>query len=411
MRLLFMVPLRNKPSVIEFSPSLPMCALGYDDGQIQLIEIIGRQPKEIVNPHSVEQHIHKVVGLTFCDDLKAFCSSCVSGELKVWDLGNRLLDRVILNKEPKVLFFNGGKGDVVVGQGNYLLKVEKETWLPPGGMEALEKANRQLAVMKLQARFRGSSIRRILGTGVQSKVMDHTYGDDTEDVVVGIDGSLRRWKKKEDKVEDELEGAEEKKEREAEEEMRQLIGLSVNDEKGGGGEGEEESEEGEEESKEGEERGEEVEEEEEEEEVIDRRDEFRRNPKLHAIALPPTERGSGKTKGRRLGFNKHRKLISPARRAGKKSGPYKNVTRKEEKLGSLLDTTTFDVDLMLGSITPSLDAAAKRYTDRMKQEQRIETSSITEALKRMAERETIIEEEVEEVEEKLKNYARRSTLL
>ena len=187
--------------------------------------------------------------------------------------------------------------------------------------------------------------------------------------------------------------------------------LKAKNAEGGGGEGEEESEEGEEESKEGEERGEEVEEEEEEEEVIDRRDEFRRNPKLHAIALPPTERGSGKTKGRRLGFNKHRKLISPARRAGKKSGPYKNVTRKEEKLGSLLDTTTFDVDLMLGSITPSLDAAAKRYTDRMKQEQRIETSSITEALKRMAERETIIEEEVEEVEEKLKNYARRSTLL
>ncbi|GMH75440.1 hypothetical protein TrRE_jg12194, partial [Triparma retinervis] len=106
------------------------------------------------------------------DDLKAYCSSCMGGELKVWDLGNRLLDRVILNKVPKVIFFNGSKGDVVVGQGDYLLRVAKDTWLPPGGFEALEKANKHLAVLKLQARFRGSSMRRLLGTGVRSTVKE-----------------------------------------------------------------------------------------------------------------------------------------------------------------------------------------------------------------------------------------------
>jgi hypothetical protein len=51
MRLVFMVPLRKQPTAIEISPTLPLCLLGYEDGQIQLIEIVGRQPKEIVNPH------------------------------------------------------------------------------------------------------------------------------------------------------------------------------------------------------------------------------------------------------------------------------------------------------------------------------------------------------------------------
>jgi WD40 repeat protein len=50
MRLVFMIPLRKQPTAIEFSPTLPMCLLGYEDGQIQLIEIVGRQPKEIFNP-------------------------------------------------------------------------------------------------------------------------------------------------------------------------------------------------------------------------------------------------------------------------------------------------------------------------------------------------------------------------
>ena len=89
MRLMCSVPLRDEPTAIDFSPTLPVCALGYSDGQIRLIEIVGNQPKEITNPHTLEQHIGAVCALSFCDDLKVYCSSSLDGQLKVWDLGNR----------------------------------------------------------------------------------------------------------------------------------------------------------------------------------------------------------------------------------------------------------------------------------------------------------------------------------
>ena len=169
--------------------------------------------------------------------MKTYCSSTVGGELKVWDLGNRLLDRVILNKTPKVIFFNGSKGDVVVGQGNYLLRVSKDTWLPPGGLDALEKANKHLAILKLQARFRGSSIRRVLGTGIHSKVLNHTRGDDGEGVSVSEDGTLRKKKTEEAKYREDGgvlagEGIG------LEQEMKELLESGGNAMKGeGGGEG------------------------------------------------------------------------------------------------------------------------------------------------------------------------------
>ena len=155
------------------------------------------QPREITNPHTLEQHIGEVCSLSFCDELKVYASSSVDGQLKVWDLGNRLLDRVLLNKDPKVCFFNGGLGEIVVGQGNYLLKVTKDTWLPPGGQRALDISNNQLAVMKIQARVRGSSIRRMLGTGIRQNKMTFVEGDSafsSEVTVLGRDGKMRRKK-------------------------------------------------------------------------------------------------------------------------------------------------------------------------------------------------------------------------
>ncbi len=47
MTILFSLPLRGKPTAIAFSRKLPFCALGYADGSLQLIELIGRQPSEV----------------------------------------------------------------------------------------------------------------------------------------------------------------------------------------------------------------------------------------------------------------------------------------------------------------------------------------------------------------------------
>jgi len=94
---------------------------------------------------------------------------------------------------PGVCFFNGKQGDIVISQGNYLLKVCKATWLPPGAQEALEDRQQKEAVMKIQAKLRGNSIRRVLGSGIQTKPMAFFSGDEEgEGATMGIDGKYHR---------------------------------------------------------------------------------------------------------------------------------------------------------------------------------------------------------------------------
>lgn len=175
MRLIYTIPLKNKLSVVEFSVRMPICACGYEDGQVQLIELNGRQPKEVVNSHTLEQHSTRVCSLAFCDIAKVYCSCSIDGQVKIWDLGNRLLDRVILNKPPTVCFFSGHSSNIVLSQGAYLLMLRKETWMPPGGKKALMEENTKLAIMKLQARFRGSKARLSM---TDNRVLDYMHGDD-----------------------------------------------------------------------------------------------------------------------------------------------------------------------------------------------------------------------------------------
>lgn len=76
--------------------------------------------------------------------------------------------------------------------------------MPPGGQKALEVANNQLAVLKIQARFRGSSIRRVLGTGIRHQRMSFVEGDHAgseEVTVLGRDGVMRRKREKKEVVE------------------------------------------------------------------------------------------------------------------------------------------------------------------------------------------------------------------
>ncbi len=197
MKLSYTLPLRGEPTAIAFSDVYPLCCLGFKDGMVQLIELVGSQPIEVDNPHTLEQHIDEVCSVSFCDELQVYCSSSLDRTIKIWDFGNRLLDRVILNKDPIVCFFNGKSGDVVVGQGNYLLKVNKGTWLPPGGEKALQERQSRDAALKIQARFRGTSIRRVLGTGIQSKELSYIKGDqESNETFLGIDGKFHRRVKK-----------------------------------------------------------------------------------------------------------------------------------------------------------------------------------------------------------------------
>jgi WD40 repeat protein len=197
MRHCFTIPMRAMPTAATISDTLPYIALGYADGLVQLIEIVGNAPVEVDNVHTLEQHIDVVTNITFCDQFHVYCSASNDHSIKVWDFGNRLLDRVMLNKDPSVCFFNGKAADVVVGQGNYLLKIMKSTWLPAGAQEVLENSQQKDAVIKIQSKLRGASIRRVLGSGIRTKQMSFIGGDDTGGGghVLGADGKFHRGKK------------------------------------------------------------------------------------------------------------------------------------------------------------------------------------------------------------------------
>jgi len=89
MKLVFTLPLRGSPTATAVSNSLPFVALGFKDGMVQLIEIVGNQPIEVDNPHTLEQHIDSVVSLSFCDEFQVYCSASADQSIKVWDFGNR----------------------------------------------------------------------------------------------------------------------------------------------------------------------------------------------------------------------------------------------------------------------------------------------------------------------------------
>jgi len=164
MRLIVTLPLRQEPTAVGFSEEHQLCGLGYKDGMLQLIELSDAHLIEIDNPHTLEQHTDAICAVSFCDEWSVYCSASRDLSVKVWDYGNRLLDRVVLNKVPEVVFFNGSCGDIVVSQGSYLLKIEKSTWCPPSvdefHREQAKKKEEDSTAKKVQALFRGRISRR-----------------------------------------------------------------------------------------------------------------------------------------------------------------------------------------------------------------------------------------------------------
>ena len=67
MKLVVTLPLRHDPTAFAFSDMHQLCALGYKDGLMQLIELSDSHLIEIDNPHTLEQHTDEICAISFCD--------------------------------------------------------------------------------------------------------------------------------------------------------------------------------------------------------------------------------------------------------------------------------------------------------------------------------------------------------
>lgn len=72
-------------------------------------------------------HMDDVTGLTSCPKMRLFASCSADGSVKIWDESNRLLRMIKLNATPTSICFCSQKGDLIVGIGKHLHKINYAT--------------------------------------------------------------------------------------------------------------------------------------------------------------------------------------------------------------------------------------------------------------------------------------------
>ncbi|XP_071824021.1 uncharacterized protein [Apostichopus japonicus] len=83
------------------------------------------------NDHSPdEDHIDTVTGLACNPRMRYFASSSLDGTIKIWDEYNRLIRSIKLNAEPYSLNFCTDRGDLLVGIGNHVHRIDHTSYLP-----------------------------------------------------------------------------------------------------------------------------------------------------------------------------------------------------------------------------------------------------------------------------------------
>jgi WD40 repeat protein len=74
--------------------------------------------------NSDNDHTDDVTGVASCHKMRLFASSSLDGSVRIWDESNHLLRVITLNALPTCLSFCSQKGDLLVGIGNHLHKIE-----------------------------------------------------------------------------------------------------------------------------------------------------------------------------------------------------------------------------------------------------------------------------------------------
>lgn len=72
-------------------------------------------------------HMDDVTGLTSCPKMRLFASCSADGSVRIWDESNRLLRMIKLNAAPTSICFCSQKGDLIVGIGKHLHKINYAT--------------------------------------------------------------------------------------------------------------------------------------------------------------------------------------------------------------------------------------------------------------------------------------------
>lgn len=68
-----------------------------------------------------------VTGLASCAKMRLFASCSADGSVRVWDESNKLLRVIKLNATPTSICFSSQKGDLIVGIGKHLHKINYAT--------------------------------------------------------------------------------------------------------------------------------------------------------------------------------------------------------------------------------------------------------------------------------------------
>ena len=71
-----------------------------------------------------------IVGLTSCQKLKLVASASRDGTIKLWNESNSQVRLIHLNAIPHSISFCSEKGDLLVGVGEHLHKIDYKKYMP-----------------------------------------------------------------------------------------------------------------------------------------------------------------------------------------------------------------------------------------------------------------------------------------
>ncbi|EDO49220.1 predicted protein [Nematostella vectensis] len=83
--------------------------------------------KDRFDHNNDNDHTDEITGVASCPKMRLFASCGLDGSLRIWDEANNLLRVITLNATPTSLSFCSQKGDLLVGIGNHLHKIEYAT--------------------------------------------------------------------------------------------------------------------------------------------------------------------------------------------------------------------------------------------------------------------------------------------
>ncbi|XP_048577146.1 uncharacterized protein LOC5521505 isoform X2 [Nematostella vectensis] len=86
--------------------------------------------KDRFDHNNDNDHTDEITGVASCPKMRLFASCGLDGSLRIWDEANNLLRVITLNATPTSLSFCSQKGDLLVGIGNHLHKIEYATYMP-----------------------------------------------------------------------------------------------------------------------------------------------------------------------------------------------------------------------------------------------------------------------------------------